>query len=65
MSSQNGHETQQEEVDHSSCANVSEVGWYVLGENQQQIGPYVFSELRGEFSYLHLLHHRAYSFLAF
>jgi len=28
---------------------VTEVGWYVLGEDQQQVGPYAFSELRGEF----------------
>lgn len=28
---------------------VAEVGWYILGEDQQQVGPYVFSELRGEF----------------
>lgn len=25
------------------------MGWYVLGEDQQQVGPYAFSELRGEF----------------
>ncbi|KAH1229903.1 HIV Tat-specific factor 1 [Glycine max] len=25
---------------------ITEVGWYVLGEDQQQIGPYAFSELR-------------------
>ncbi|KAJ6357446.1 hypothetical protein OIU78_005325 [Salix suchowensis] len=24
---------------------VAEVGWYILGEDQQQVGPYVFSEL--------------------
>jgi len=29
---------------------VAEAGWYILGEDQQQVGPYVFSELRGEFS---------------
>ncbi|KAJ4836478.1 hypothetical protein Tsubulata_043928 [Turnera subulata] len=27
----------------------NEVGWYVLGENQQQLGPYAFSELREHF----------------
>lgn len=27
---------------------ATEVGWYVLGEDQQQVGPYAFSELRGE-----------------
>ncbi|CAK7325988.1 unnamed protein product [Dovyalis caffra] len=26
-----------------------EVGWYILGEDQQQVGPYVFSELREHF----------------
>lgn len=31
---------------------VAEVGWYILGEDQQQVGPYVFSELCGEFSSL-------------
>ncbi|KAL5064427.1 hypothetical protein RYX36_026164, partial [Vicia faba] len=29
--------------------NVTEVGWYVLGENQQQLSPYVFSEVREHF----------------
>ncbi|KAJ6432402.1 hypothetical protein OIU84_019611 [Salix udensis] len=28
---------------------VAEVGWYILGEDQQQVGPYVFSELREHF----------------
>lgn len=28
---------------------LSEVGWFILGENQQHLGPYAFSELRGEF----------------
>lgn len=28
---------------------VAEVGWYILGEDQQNIGPYAISELRGEF----------------
>ena len=31
---------------------VTEVGWYILGEDQQQVGPYVFAELCGEFSSL-------------
>lgn len=26
---------------------ASEVGWYILGENQESIGPYALSELRG------------------
>lgn len=28
--------------------NCDEVGWYILGENQQNLGPYAFSELRGK-----------------
>ncbi|GLT95574.1 hypothetical protein SLE2022_132480 [Rubroshorea leprosula] len=28
---------------------VAEVGWFVLGENQQHVGPYAFSELREHF----------------
>ena len=31
-----------------AAEKITEVGWYVLGEDQQQIGPYAFSELRGE-----------------
>ena len=26
---------------------TSEVGWYILGENQESIGPYALSELQG------------------
>ncbi|CAL0316648.1 unnamed protein product [Lupinus luteus] len=51
MSSQNEDETQQG-IDYShveESAKVTETGWYVLGENQHQIGPYVFSELREHF----------------
>ncbi|XP_050115372.1 splicing factor U2AF-associated protein 2-like [Malus sylvestris] len=29
---------------------LSEVGWFILGENQQHVGPYAFSELREHFS---------------
>ncbi|KAJ9669894.1 hypothetical protein PVL29_026454 [Vitis rotundifolia] len=29
--------------------NCDEVGWYILGENQQNLGPYAFSELREHF----------------
>lgn len=39
-------------VEHSSDGNYNagaEVGWYILGENQQNVGPYAFSELCGEF----------------
>lgn len=28
---------------------VKEPGWYILGENQESIGPYALSELRGKF----------------
>ncbi|KAM1251326.1 hypothetical protein ACFX2I_033708 [Malus domestica] len=28
---------------------LSEVGWFILGENQQHVGPYAFSELREHF----------------
>ena len=27
---------------------MSDVGWFILGENQQQLGPYAFAELRGK-----------------
>ncbi|XP_058770658.1 splicing factor U2AF-associated protein 2 [Vicia villosa] len=48
MNSQNGYDTHQQQPQPTD-ENVSEVGWYVLGENQQQIGPYVFSEVREHF----------------
>lgn len=38
-------------MDNNSVGNsemVTEAGWYILGENQQHVGPYAFSELRGE-----------------
>lgn len=28
---------------------AKEPGWYILGENQESIGPYALSELRGKF----------------
>lgn len=37
--------------DNSVIANSGmsfEGGWYVLGQDQQQIGPYTAAELRGE-----------------
>nr|XP_012569991.1 splicing factor U2AF-associated protein 2 isoform X3 [Cicer arietinum] len=46
MSSQNGHDSHQPQ---QTGDNVTEVGWYVLGDDQQQIGPYVFSEVREHF----------------
>ncbi|KAG8639882.1 splicing factor U2AF-associated protein 2 isoform X2 [Manihot esculenta] len=33
-----------------SYGTVGEVGWYILGENQQLVGPYASSELREHFS---------------
>lgn len=33
-----------------NCLNaVAGVGWYILGEDQQNVGPYAISELRGKF----------------
>ncbi|OVA05161.1 RNA recognition motif domain [Macleaya cordata] len=32
-----------------SSGTVSEVGWYILGENQEHVGPYAFSELQEHF----------------
>ncbi|XP_059438046.1 splicing factor U2AF-associated protein 2 [Corylus avellana] len=56
MSSKNGFEANHQEqhpgAEHSvdgNCEAVTEVGWYVLGENQQNVGPYAFSELREHF----------------
>ncbi|XP_072950627.1 LOW QUALITY PROTEIN: uncharacterized protein [Typha angustifolia] len=34
------------EVNHAAAA---EVGWYILGENQEHVGPYSFSELQEHF----------------
>ena len=31
--------------------STAEVGWYILGENQEHVGPYVSSELLGEFKF--------------
>lgn len=41
----------QKKVD-AVCESTTEVGWYILGENQEQVGPYVSSELLGEFCLL-------------
>ncbi|BFG37391.1 hypothetical protein CerSpe_236650 [Prunus speciosa] len=35
---------------------LSEVGWFILGENQQHVGPYAFSELREHFLNGYLTH---------
>ncbi|GLT68471.1 hypothetical protein SLA2020_406970 [Shorea laevis] len=55
MSSENGSEAHHQEqhpgAEHSfdgNCEAISEVGWYILGENQQHVGPYALSELRGK-----------------
>ena len=37
----------EQSVDGSSGSST-EVGWYILGENQQHVGPYASSELLGE-----------------
>ena len=31
-----------------AAAATGEVGWYVLGPNQETVGPYALTELRGE-----------------
>ncbi|RDY05479.1 HIV Tat-specific factor 1-like protein, partial [Mucuna pruriens] len=46
MTSQNGDESHQPPP---QGKEVTEVGWFVLGEDQQQVGPYAFSELREHF----------------
>ncbi|XP_021636865.2 uncharacterized protein LOC110632827 isoform X2 [Hevea brasiliensis] len=60
MSSEDGsqdHQHQQPQYYQQSSGNIMEgsygtvveVGWYILGENQQHIGPYASSELREHF----------------
>lgn len=52
MASQNGDESQQPPPPpppQPHGQKVTEAGWYVLGEDQQQVGPYAFSELREHF----------------
>ncbi|KAJ4967686.1 hypothetical protein NE237_014387 [Protea cynaroides] len=34
----------------ASSESVSEVGWYILGQNQEYVGPYALSELKEHFS---------------
>ncbi|CAJ1976332.1 unnamed protein product [Sphenostylis stenocarpa] len=48
MTSQNGGESHQPPPQPQG-EKVTEVGWFVLGEDQQQVGPYAFSELRQHF----------------
>jgi len=31
-----------------AAAATGEVGWYMLGPNQETVGPYALTELRGE-----------------
>jgi hypothetical protein len=31
----------------AAAAAAAEVGWYVLGPNQESVGPYALAELRG------------------
>lgn len=31
----------------SSTTAAAEVGWYILGDNQEHVGPYAVSELQG------------------
>lgn len=38
----------QSKVDENNEPSTA-VGWYILGENQEQVGPYVSSELHGKF----------------
>ncbi|WOL01296.1 hypothetical protein Cni_G10012 [Canna indica] len=33
-----------------NCAIATEVGWYILGQNQENIGPYALSELQEHFA---------------
>ncbi|KAF8402396.1 hypothetical protein HHK36_013351 [Tetracentron sinense] len=33
----------------ANSETITEVGWYILGENQEQVGPYAFSELQEHF----------------
>ncbi|KAG6645284.1 splicing factor U2AF-associated protein 2 [Carya illinoinensis] len=56
MSSQNGFESHQQQensgAEHTldrNCETIPEVGWYILGEDQQHVGPYALSELREHF----------------
>nr|CAD1837140.1 unnamed protein product [Ananas comosus var. bracteatus] len=38
-----------EENSEANYTAASEVGWYILGENQEHVGPYAFSELQEHF----------------
>lgn len=32
----------------AAAAAAAEVGWFILGENQENVGPYALSELQGD-----------------
>ncbi|XWS57221.1 hypothetical protein CRYUN_Cryun09bG0155700 [Craigia yunnanensis] len=49
MSSSDGSENHQQSGTENILDVVAEVGWYILGEDQQNVGPYAFSELREHF----------------
>jgi len=42
------------ETSGAAAAATTEVGWYVLGPNQEGVGPYALAELRGD-CFLHPL----------
>ncbi|KAF8378899.1 hypothetical protein HHK36_030248 [Tetracentron sinense] len=46
-----GKKRTQNSLEKSHDANaetITEVGWYILGENQEHVGPYIFSELQDD-----------------
>ncbi|XP_022742348.1 splicing factor U2AF-associated protein 2 isoform X1 [Durio zibethinus] len=45
MSSSDGSDNPQQSGPETSLDAVAEVGWYILGEDQQNVGPYAISEL--------------------
>lgn len=50
-----------EENSEANYTAASEVGWYMLGENQEHIGPYALSELQGELFFFYFLKRLAFS----
>ncbi|GAV83085.1 RRM_1 domain-containing protein/DUF4339 domain-containing protein [Cephalotus follicularis] len=46
---ENHQQQQYQQSSDSSLSTTAGVGWYVLGENQQTVGPYAFSELHEHF----------------
>lgn len=51
LEAQQQQQQQQPDVEHNDgdYETITEVGWYILGDNQQNVGPYAFSELREHF----------------